>query len=301
MENNEEKLKNKIVETYTSDMVKALENDKSGLIKKIINEEEKHEEQNKSLLIKTKRNRLFLFLSVIFIFLAFIILIFIIFLNENINTAIVTPQYSSIIFIDQSNFLAVDGFNKEKIAKAVFNQINNTKVKAGGIEGIYLTVNKNIIGLKEFTKLIKSNLVLDKTDFINDNFLLGVVNITTSNVISSNIVDSSKKQNKNGFFILLKVRSLADTFTAMHNWEIKMLDDLSLFLGVEINSLTNYLFTKNFEDAIVENKNARILYDDKGQIILMYVFINDSSIIITNSELATKEVILRLTSSQINK
>jgi hypothetical protein len=126
---------------------------------------------------------------------------------------------------------------------------------------------------------------------INNNFLLGAFKTGLSSV-SPNIGDP---------FILLKVTSFPDVFPLMRIWENKMLYDFYEFFGVKITPTTNYLFTKNWEDGIVSNKNARILRDNDGKIILMYVFINDSSIIITNSELATREVILRINSSQIKK
>ena len=87
----------------------------------------------------------------------------------------------------------------------------------------------------------------------------------------------------------------------MQNWESKMLYDLHGFFGVKLSPETNYLFTKSFEDGIVANKNARILRDNNGQIVLMYVFADDNSIVITNSENAVSEIILRLNSSQIKK
>ena len=101
--------------------------------------------------------------------------------------------------------------------------------------------------------------------------------------------------------MLLKVRSFSDIFPVMLGWENKMLYDLSEFFGININSATNYLFTKDWQDGIVENKNARILKDNNGKIVLMYIFVNDSSVIVTSSEMATKEVILRIASNQIKK
>ena len=101
-----------------------------------------------------------------------------------------------------------------------------------------------------------------------------------------------------GFFILLKVRETADIFGALRAWEDKILFNLSGFFGINLSSETNYLFTKDFEDGIVNNKNARILYDKDGKIILMYIFADDNSVIITNTENAAREIMLRLTSSK---
>jgi len=80
-----------------------------------------------------------------------------------------------------------------------------------------------------------------------------------------------------------------------------MFYDLHGFFGIGITSETNYLLTKNFEDGIVENKNARILYDNEGKIILMYVFADDTSVVITDTQETVHEIMLRLASGQIKK
>jgi hypothetical protein len=100
------------------------------------------------------------------------------------------------------------------------------------------------------------------------------------------------------FFILLKVRSTADIFNALRAWEGKMFFDLHGFLGINISSDTNYLLTKEFQDGIVENKNARILYDKMSKIVLMYIFADDNSVIITNAQNSAREIMLRLAGSQ---
>jgi len=278
------KLKNKNVETYTADMVKAIESDKGGLIKKIIHEEEEHEAEKINLSPGSKKNRVFMFISITLIILALGVLVFFAFFNEKINVIEITPQATSIIFTDQTDFIPIDGLTKEKIAETISNQANNTKVKIGGINGIYLTENKKVIGFDRFATLLKSNLTTDQLGLINDNFLMGVLNEETKNL-----------------FMLIKARSFADIFPVMQSWESKMLYDLHGFFGVNLSPETNYLFTKSFEDGIVANKNARILRDNNGKIVLMYVFADDNSIIITNSENAVNEIILRLNSSKIKK
>ena len=77
-----------------------------------------------------------------------------------------------------------------------------------------------------------------------------------------------------------------------------MLSDLAPFLSVNISRETNYLFTKDFEDGIVNNKNARILYDKNKKAVLMYIFADDNSVIITDTENAAREIMLRLASSK---
>lgn len=239
-------------------------------------------------------------MSILLLFLSFCIIVFLIFFNKDVSIPI-TPQFSPIIFTDQTDFSAIDGLTKDNVEKNISNQIDNTKVKIGGIDGIYLTENNKTLSFRDFINFIKASFPTDKISLVNDNFLIGITNLPlkTNSVVQS--ADTQAIQSKKGLFILIKVRSFSDIFSPMRVWENKMLYDLHGFFNVEITPSTNYLFTKNFEDKIIENKNARILYDNNDKIVLMYVFVDDTSIVITDSIDTTNEVMLRLASSQIKK
>ena len=201
----------------------------------------------------------------------------------------VEKQFVPIIFNDQSTFLEISTLNKEEIMQTISSEVNNTKVQTGGVEGIYLTENKQIVGLRRFLSLIKSNFIPgDNTLFVNDDFMMGAV--------LTGLKSTSPKAGD--FFILLKVRSTVDIFDALRAWEGKMFSDMYKFFGVTISKDTNYLFTKEFQDGVVENKNARILYGQDGQIIMMYIFADDGSVLITDSQPVAHEIMLRLASAQ---
>ena len=167
-EKEEIKLKSKDIKTYTDEMVKAIESDQGGLIKKIIHEEEEHEALKKNISPGSQKNRLFMIISVLLIILALAILVFLAFFTKKINTISVTPQFTSMIFADQTDFLPIDGLTREKISETILNQISNTKVKLGGVDGIYLTEGKQIIGFNRFNTLLKSSLSTEQLNLFND-------------------------------------------------------------------------------------------------------------------------------------
>lgn len=280
----ENKTQAKIVETYAQDMAKVIEDDKSGLIKKIIRGEEQHEIEKKNLSPESKKNKFFMILGLLFILLGFATFTYF-FIKRDIPTVPVEQQFTPLIFTDKSIFIEVKDLKKDEIAQTVFNAVNTAQVKKGGVEGMYLTYDKKITGLRQFLQLIKSNLALSvDTLFVKDNFLMGVVNGETKD-----------------FFVLIKVRSIADIFESLRAWENKMFSDMHGFFGVDITAETKYLLTANFTDTIVQNKNARILYDKDKKIIMMYVLADDNSIIISNTENAVREIMLRLASSRVKK
>ncbi len=287
---NENKLKSRNIETYTDDMVKAIEGGSGGTIKKMIHEEEEYEEEKKNISPKSRKNRLFMILGIFLILLSFAVLVFFVFLKKKTSTTTLAPQISQMIFTDQTDFKDIDGLSPDQIVNTVLNQINESKVKTGGIEGVYLMKNKTIIGFKNFISSLKSSLDGANLSPIKDSFLLGAYN---SDLQSGNP--------GTGFFVLLPINSFSDTFSLMKNWEGKMLSDLHGLFKIDISPSTNYLFTKEWEDGIVANKNARVLNDNNGHPVLMYIFVDNSYVVITDSEGAAREVILRLNSSKIRK
>jgi hypothetical protein len=280
-----------VVETYAADMTKTIEKAEGGMIRKIIEENEEHEAIKKNISPESKRNKLFMFIGVILVFSAFFILFFLFIFKNQISTINVVPQVAPIIFTDQTQYKEIAGLTKDQIAQTILNETNATNVKSGGVEGLYLTENKKIIGLRRFLTLLKANLDVNQITFVNDNFLLGIANENTTPTVGTG----------GNLFILLKTRSFADIFPALKNWEGKMFYDLHGLFGIDINADTNYLLTKDFEDGVVNNKNARILHDQDGKVVLEYVFADDTSVIITNSDAAAQEVMLRLASGQIKQ
>ncbi len=283
-EHKENIVKNKSVETYAEDMARVIEGSGGGLIKKIIHEQEEIEFEKKNSSPKSKKNQLFMIIGIILMITAAGVLVFLFVFNRKVTTVEIAPAYQPPIFVDQNYFAEVAGLNPEEIARSVSNEVQKTDVKAGGIESIYPTENKQAIGFRKFVEDIKGNFDASSSPYLDDNFLMGAWN----------------GQSKD-FFILLKVRSFTDVFESLRAWEGKMFSDLHGFFGIDISPDTKYLLTKNFENGIVANKNARILRDQNGNIVLMYVFADDQSVIIANSEAATKEIITRLAAGVVKK
>ncbi|OGI62883.1 hypothetical protein A2818_02080 [Candidatus Nomurabacteria bacterium RIFCSPHIGHO2_01_FULL_40_12] len=284
----EEKKQHKIAQTYAEDMAKVLEGEQGGLIKKIIHGEEEHEMEKRNLSSESIKNKFFMITGGVLLFSTLAVLFFF-FFNKDISTVDIEKQFTPLIFIDQNKFLEVKGFDKKAVVQSILNELHNTEIKNGGIKGIYLTENRKIIGWNQFLLLTQSSF--KSGIFVDDNFLFGMVNN----------IESSISQKGRDFFILLKVRSSVDVFDSLRAWEDKMFFDLYGFFGMDITSLTKYLLTADLEDGIVENKNARILYDQDRQIVLMYIFADDNSVIITNTTLAAREIMLRLASGQVKK
>ena len=202
--------------------------------------------------------------------------------KKKISTVEPTAQFTPIIFTDKSQFIDISGLSKEQIIQTIKNEVANTNIKPGGIEGIYLTLDNQVVGFKQFMELINSSIPPEVLTYTNDNFMLGAWNGETKSL-----------------FILMQVNSFTDVFPGMKNWENKMWSDLHNLFGMEVNADTGYLLTKDFEDTVVYNKNARALYDNLGKTVLEYVFADETSIVVIANDSAVNEIMLRLSASKV--
>lgn len=277
--------KPKVVKTFMDDVTHELEDGKDGIIKKIIHSEEQSEEEKINQSPQSRKNKLFLFFG-IFLFLVSLGALIFFFKNREVPSVPVDKQFVPIIFTDKNVLVELANLKKEEIGDSVFKEVKEVAIKPREIQGIYPTLNKAPVYLKNFISIIEGGPVLTPENFVDDNFLMGVV----------------KNDNKtNSFFILMKMRSISDVFSAMREWETKMFLDLYRFFGISLSQDTKYLLNKGFENGIVENKNARVLYDNENKVVMMYVYPNDNYIIITNSENAVREIMFRLSSSEVKQ
>ena len=273
----------KLVETYAGDMADIIGQDQGGFIKNIIHEEEARENEKKNFSPESRKNKIFIFSGILLLVLGLGTLTFL-FINRGKIGTVPVENSLPMIFTNKTTFLEVSELSKDQIMAAVVTEADQTKMKRGEIEGFFITLNKKILGLREFVTLLKSTLVLGDPQLVNNNFLLGVYAGETKNP-----------------FVLIKMRSMPDIFDSLHNWEPKMFYDLHRLFGVDITADTNYLLTKNLEDSIVENKNGRTLYGTNGDIVFMYVFVDETHTLITNNLAVVHEIIVRLAGSKVKQ
>ncbi|MBP7006706.1 MAG: hypothetical protein KBC44_02230 [Candidatus Pacebacteria bacterium] len=279
----DDKTKNKAIETYAEDLEGALDSNEEGLVRKLIHEQEELDSETRKNSPEAKQNRTFLILGLSLLAFGIAAMVFFFTQREKASVVEISPQYKPIIFIEKTEFKDVTGLSKEDVAKTIYSRSNITDVKTGSIEGLYLTENKQIIGLRRVLNLLGSGFYPEDA-YVNNNFLMGTM-----------------YGEDNDFFAILEVSAFVDIFDSVRIWEKTMFKDLHGTLGVVVNAENNYLLNKSFDDGVLENKNSRILHDNEGNIVLMYIFAKDNYVVITEGEKTAQELILRLSSAKVEK
>ena len=99
-----------------------------------------------------------------------------------------------------------------------------------------------------------------------------------------------------GLFLIIQVDSYENALSGMLAWERKLLDDFYPTFGIDISGANQALFEKKFEDIVFKNRDGRVLKNSVGETVLMYLFINDKTVIITRSTKVLEEILARLDS-----
>jgi hypothetical protein len=139
-----------------------------------------------------------------------------------------------------------------------------------------------------FTKKIKEeNEKLISRDF------LSLIGVTAPGALVRSLTDEYllgkylDKKNQQATFLILETTDYNQAYASMLNWEETM--------PVNLLELFNLSYSEaRWRDAIINNKDARVLYNESGNELLYYVFFNKNILIITNNTEALKEVINRL-------
>jgi hypothetical protein len=276
------KIKEDMVETFAGDVAGAIEESHGGLVKQLIKEEETRDAEKIAELPEYKLNNIFMIGSLLLFILAGGIIFYFI-PAKTAPAPVVLNMPPLMIFTDQNTDVDLSDLNANEVLQKINDASRDSLVKRGGIEGFNLKKSGQLVGLRKFVEITESNFVPGSLDFVADNLLVGTMNIDDT---------------RHGTFMIIKARSMQDIFGPMRLWESKIFADLHDMFGVNLNADTSYLSSKEFDDEIIENKNARVLHDKDGKIVLIYIFADDTHVVITDDNDLIHEVITRLAGSR---
>ncbi len=144
--------------------------------------------------------------------------------------------------------------------------------------------------------------------------LIAAMDIKAPDIVLRNINPEStvgvvKAGDETGPFFILSVSSFERTFAGMLSWEKTLQSDLAILYPLHTQTatstststptVTTYVRAKSaFEDAVVENRNVRILKDELGKTLLVYGYRNKDLLIIARNEAAFSEILNRLANTK---
>ena len=95
-------------------------------------------------------------------------------------------------------------------------------------------------------------------------------------------------------FVVFKFNSYEQAVAGAYAWEKTLIDEFYPLFGINIKNENANLLQKNFEDAIVENVDVRVLLDNEKNPIIYSVFLNQKLYMVSASRDAIIEAMNRL-------
>jgi len=268
----------KIIHTYMSDMAEVIREDEGSVIKATIKEKEDRELEE--ILKKSKGTRtqkfLLFFSSLIIIFIS--ILGFFYLYNKKIeknNPVIKSETSETFISFEEQTTIDISTLSDKKLLGEEILKEEESTNNEGFIKNIFIKKSDGeYLETKEFLTLLSENISLSFIELLGDNFQIG----------------SMKEDENKKLFIILETTDFDKTYAKMLLWEKTIVNDLGLIFKIK-NYQDTEIFLDKFSDEIIKNKYVRVLSNDNGDKLLMYSFIDNEKLLITNSEELLKKII----------
>lgn len=290
--NNRENLKT--IRTYLSDMADTVRENDISVIKIALAEQNKHEREDLYKQIgssNSKKTFWFIIGGIIFMALAIFGIYYLNQIKSKNNLPQIIEKEESIISYDERkdvNVSAQDDLTskisetlteKSSLNKnSIIKYISLTK-ESNGVKENLLT--KNIFPLLSLTA--PSSLVRSFSDL----YMIGTYIKNTNAGVET--VDG-----KPSLFIIFQTNDYSLTYAGMLEWEKILASDMLLLFNLNTKESRRQIGERQWKDVIINNKDARVLFNEDGLPILYYLFIDKGNLIITDNQESIKEIADRL-------
>jgi len=279
-----------VIHTYASDMADAVRENEMTVIKIALAEQNKHEREDvyRKAEGTTGQKILWVVGGIVLIGLGIVVSYFL--LRPSPTTQNDTGQqapkeiativpYDNQVFVDATK--AVTSTDMEGLLKP---QTATTGQAPGSITSIFITENtgtQQFMSIADLARKLELSAPNSLLQTLSDTYMVGTYQPTTSGSTPH-------------LFFLFQTNDYEQAYAGMLTWEKTLLSDLFPFFNIDVSGTRQDLLNKPFKDIIIENKDARVLYDDNNKEVLYYLFIDKNTLMVTDNVDAIKEVIGRL-------
>lgn len=290
---NNKKAPEKIIRTYMSDMASVVRQNEVSVIKVALEEQKKREREDEFIKIEgTPKKKIFWAVGGMIILLGAFILSYFVFQKDkekDIPPVVAKPSETLVSSEGSTDIDITNTTNKNDFSNILAQELS-VRNATESIKEISLTQRKNeeknLFSLENLFSLIEASIPGQLLRSFSGDYMLG-----SYTPISA--------YDKNHLFLIIKINDYNQAYAGMLEWEKTMLDDLYSFFQINITNENKELFEKPFRDIIIKNKDVRILYTNEGADVLLYLFPNKNTLVITDNQEAIKQIIERLLAKQV--
>ncbi len=271
------------VRTYATDIAETMKREKGSVIKIALAEQERRNEFKKKLDPTATKNVIVMMLGFVLIVGGIMIFIYSV-INHDAPVEVTRTNvvFPSLIFTENQVQIDMTELNRTELFRAIHAQADNQTLIPGTINNLYISYKTSFgqTTVPSTLFLTKLGIEVPETFFQNldPQFMLGVYS----------------KQPTNNQFVIFKIKDFNETFLAMRDFETTMLSSFLKLFRIDTKTDGKDIFNKPFESVTLFNKEARVLKDSTGKVLLSYVFLDPKTIMITTETDAVQEVVKRL-------
>lgn len=271
------------VRTYATDIASMMKREKGSIIKIALAEQERQNKSKERLDPTATRNVVVMMLGFILIVGGIMIFIYSI-VNRSGPTDVVRTNtvFPSLLFTENQVQIDMTDLNKTELFNAILAQTDNRTLVPETINNLYISYKTSVGQTAVPATVFLQKLGIDVPENLFQNlypqFMLGIYSM----------------EPKNNQFLILKVKDFNEAFLAMRDFEVNMLSDFIRLFDIDTSVDGKTIFSKDFENVTLFNKEARVLRDSSGKVMLSYIFLDPRTIMITTQTDAVQEVLKRL-------
>jgi hypothetical protein len=266
--------KDDAIHTMAEDMGENATQKQGAVLQTILKQEREAREDKK----RQQKNLVFAVMGVVLFAAA--IAVFILTLQE--EPTVEPPRtvvQESLVFAENHSRVDSTGALPLTLVQNIMQKIQQNDAPAGEVTNIYLTRSLPQGGVQtqntnQFFTQIQSSIPSDLLSKLDNDFMLGVFS-------------GAERQP----FIVLRTLTPGSIF-GFREWERNMLQDIGRIFSIEVRDPD--LYVKDFADAQIYNKPARVLFDNENQFVLGYFFLNEDLVAITTDQTTLQEILQRL-------
>lgn len=275
--------KSPVIRTFSSDLADAVRKNEMSVIKVAMAEQKRREEDAMLRSPGSTKNKTYIVLTMICLLLGGGGVWYALHKKQSVAPIVIPTEtkIQAIIPADATTSIEVGGTDQGKVEDLIRAAVTNISGNEGGIVDIYFTDSsggtKKTITAGDFFTAISSAAPAPLVRSLTPEFMLGVYT----------------KSELRHPFLILRTTDYDTAFANMFTWERKLFTDFYQPFAFKGDENT---FTGKFGDLIVENKDTRILRSADGTIVLIYSFVDEHTILLTDSVESFVEVLHRLQS-----
>ncbi|MDP2593118.1 MAG: hypothetical protein Q8P52_00500 [bacterium] len=276
--------------TYKGDIAELIKNENTSLSDIAIAEQKRAAESTVQKPDRVYHSKMWVFLAVILIMVsgAAAGTFFIVSKDRKVpETGVQNVFPRQLLSADSNKTLDLSNMSRRQMLESLKKVRDETSITLNKVLAIYPPVSDGRISFKAsyFISNFAPHSPEDVARSVADNFVIGFHSFK-----------------KNEPFLILKTTSYLNTFAGMLAWERYLEDDMGDFFifperrddRVATTSKALVESSSGWSDKIIKNRDTRVLKNGLGEIVMLYAFTDNQTLVITTTPETLEEVTKRL-------